>query len=308
VTIKAGGCGWFENVTENIGAITVAGQLFRFANYPLQVVNGSGTPIASASINITDNYSGTFQSSTTNAAGFWYPRLFKSYVNSSGTLTVLDNLSASYGGQWNSILINSSRGNNTITLGASQGYSVIGGAISGGFTPNMTVDGTPFAGPYTGTHTVELRNASQLVATFPHNFSTGDLDLNTITARLGQYWVGFAGRGATLYVPLNGSFCNVRTCSGITNTTESCAAGWNTADSEVQGRYCILTINGTVAEEQTDPTVTKLTAAPIYWEWVVVLFGMAAVVMAAAKRGKKYNLHTAVHKRSFSQQRRKKRV
>jgi hypothetical protein len=291
LTVAAGGQMWFDNSSENIsGPISATGNLWRYSWYPLQVINGSGSPISGAAINVTDSYGGQFISGTTDAVGFWYPHLFKSLTNSSGTLTVLDNLSAAKAGQWNSILINSSRGNNTITLGATQGYSVIGGAISGGFSPNVTVDGTPFAGPYSGTRTVELRNASQLVATFPHNFSSGDFDMNTVTVRLGQYWVGFAGRGATLYVPLRGTYCNVRTCSGITNASENCGAGWNTTDSEIQGWYCVLTINGTVAEEQGDPAITKLVAAPIRWELVAVLFGAAALIFVAS--GAKLRLRT----------------
>jgi hypothetical protein len=197
--------------------------------------------------------------------------------------TVLHNLTAAKAGQWNSVLANSTRGNHTIVLGATQGYSIIGNATASGFTPNVTVGGSPFLGPYSGIQPVEIRNGSQIIAKFQHDFSAGDLDLNTITVRLGQYWVGFSGKlPATLYVPLRGTYCNVRVCTGITNQSETCVAGWSEWSSEAQGWFCLATINGTVAEEQIDPAVTRLVAAPMGWEMVVLLFSAAIVMFAAA--------------------------
>jgi hypothetical protein len=192
----------------------------------------------------------------------------------------LDNLSASYSGQSNSILINSSRGNNTIVLGSSPGYSIIGDEVASGFTPNVTVGGSPLLGPYAGIQPVEIRNGSQILAKFQHDFGAGDLDLNTLTVRAGSYWTGFSGKlPATLYVPLRGTYCNVRTCTGITNISETCSAGWQEWSSEPQGWYCLAVVNGTAAEEQADPAITKLVAAPLPWQAVFVLFCVSIVIV-----------------------------
>jgi hypothetical protein len=204
-------------------------------------------------------------------------------VNGSVVTTVNDNLTAGKAGVgWNSVWMNTSRGNHSIVLGASQGGSAVGNMTSSGFTPNITVDGSPFLGPYSGVRTVEIRNGAQFVATFSHNFSAEDLDLNTIMTRLGQYWVGFSGKPvANLYVPLRGSFCNVRTCAGITNISEGCGS-WSNAESEAQGFFCVTGITGTVAEEQADAAITKLVAAPIGWELAAVLFAAAGAIFAAS--------------------------
>jgi hypothetical protein len=131
---------------------------------------------------------------------------------------------------------------------------------------------------------VEIRNGTQIIAKFQHDFSASDLDLNTITVKASGYWVGFSGEyPATLYVPLRGTYCNVRTCAGITNQSETCAAGWTEWSAEPQGWYCLATINGTVAEEQIDPAITRLVAAPLGWWWVAVLFCVAFAVVASVK-------------------------
>jgi hypothetical protein len=269
----------FYNMTE-ASNITVNGTLYRYKDFPIFAINTSGVGVASASVNVTENFSGDFLNFTTNAAGWVYPYVIFSSVNNSLATTYKHNLTAGKSGVgWNSVWMNSSRGNYTITLGAGTGYGIIGNVTASGFTPNVTVGGSTATGPYSDMQPVEIRNGSQIVASFQHNFSAEDLDLNEITVRLGQYWVGFSGKlPATLYAPLRGTYCNVRVCTGITNQSETCAAGWSEWSSEAQGWFCLATINGTVAEEQADPAITKLVAAPLLWQAVAALFGVAFII------------------------------
>jgi hypothetical protein len=288
----------FSNVSEN-GTFTSDGVLYRYKPYPIRVVNGSGSPISGASVNITDNFTGEFNMSVTGASGWVYPHVFQSVVNGSVLTTVKDNVSAGKAGAgWNSIAMNTTYGNQTISLGADQGFMIIGNLTNCSFTPNVTVGGSTLAGPYPGVRLVEIRNGSQIIVTFVHDFSADDLNLSTLTVRLGQYWVGFSGKpAATLYVPLRGSFCNVRACTGIVNTSETCTAGWNSADSDIQGWYCLTAVNGTVGEEQADPAITKLVAAPVRWELVAVLFAAAGAIVLAPKRCAKLRLRTTKRRR-----------
>jgi hypothetical protein len=287
LVVNSGGTATFDNVTELLQGISATGNFYRFLNYPIRVINGSGSPVAGCSMSINDSYNGNYITGTNNANGYWYPRIFRSQMNVSGTRTVLDNVSVSNAGLVNSIWMNTSRGNHTIVLGASQGYSLVGSVLSSGFTPNVTVGGSPLLGPYTGMQPVEIRNGSQVIASFQHDFSTGDLDLNTLTAKAGSYWVGFSGKlPATLYVPLRGTYCNVHVCTGITNISDTCAAGWDEWNSEPQGWFCLATINGTVAEEQVDPAVTRLVAAPLPWQAVAILFVVATAAWSLGSRRK----------------------
>jgi hypothetical protein len=45
-------------------------------------------------------------------------------------------------------------------------------------------------------------------------------------------------------------------------------------------------VNGTVGEEQADPAITKLVAAPMGWEVVAVLFAAAGAIALAPRGGK----------------------
>jgi hypothetical protein len=292
----------FDNVTEN-GTITSDGTLYRYKYYPIHVVNGSNANVAAASVNITDNFTLEFTNVTADGSGWAYPHAFVSATNNSVLMTVKHNLTAAKAGYgYNSIWMNTSAGNQTISLGSLSGYMIVNNVTATGFVPNVTVSTSPLAGPYYGVRTVEIRNGSQPVVTFQHDFSAGDLDLGTLTVRLGQYWVGFDGKlPATLYVPIRGVYCNVHVCPGITNTSETCSAGWSEWSSEPQGWYCLTTINGTVAEEQLDPAVTKLVAAPMSWEAVMILFFIAGGIVVfgklmALRRPRKWR-HKRKHKR-----------
>ena len=132
-----------------------------------------------------------------------------------------------------------------------------------GNTDNVTVtiSGAPitdFDQSFTGTRNITITMNGEAFITFQHDFDSAPLNLTNITLYRNpdnSVAVHVPGHvNMTLYVPLNGTSCEITICDGVLNAT-SCDAG-NTryaTPTPVNG-LCPVLINGTYAKDRPDLT------------------------------------------------------
>ncbi len=121
--------------------------------------------------------------------------------------------------------------------------------------PHIYVDGTPLnaSTDYDGLGNISIKNGSQLITYFYHNFSKDMLNITNITVRLDNLSVIIKvlnHQDLTLLVPLVDAKCNVKVCEGVGNMSECGDVSYVYPTPNLG--FCGVVVNGTGAEDQED--------------------------------------------------------
>jgi hypothetical protein len=254
----------------------------------LSVKDSIGKYLLYADVLVTNNASEIDLSTVTESNGFVQIGLtnYKQNATAQYNYTQTVNISV-VGGEAQNIMMYNMTTTRYLNVTFLDIFNYVFGAFSAkNFNANVTITGNDlnYIKPYNGTRQVRIKEGAVLYANFSWNFSADNFSLAniTVTRSTDDHYVGINGtsRNVTVWVPLWGNDCNVKTCAGKANISHCSSGDWISVSSARNGSYCVLTVNGTVAQDGPTAITTTVRIRVPGWDFalVAILFLLAFVI------------------------------